>query len=228
MKNKLSFKFNIQLFSTITANVVSEAIKDCKTPEEIKSKLESLGVVKVQEKEVIKEHTKESVQAFMTQNKEFSDGLYNSNIKHFLSTKFGKKAEEITEEDIKAEIVNKKELVDQEDKFKKLIIDQKIEHALGDKALLLGPHIKKEGLKLNEKSEIVGLNEEIQRLKGLFPDQFINPDTEGIPGGGTGKKGGKTLNGLEELRKKAEETGNIEDRMEYSRALKAEQSGGEQ
>lgn len=223
MKNKLDFKFNIQLFSAITAVAVTEAIKDCKTPEEITTKLESLGVVKIQEKEVVKEHTKESVQAFMTQNKEFTDGLYNSNIKHFLASKLGKKVEEITEEDINQELVSKKSLETEQEKYKKAITEQAVKGVLGDNADLLFPHVKFDALEIQDDFSVKGLEEEVKRLKEKFPTQFeIKDDTQ--PGDGTGKKGKETKETLKELEEKAK-TGSYEDRIKYNRAL-AEQEGG--
>ena len=223
MKNKSNFKFNIQLFSAITAVAVSEAIKDCKTPEEITAKLEGLGVVKIQEKEVVKEHTKESVQAFMTQNKEFTDGLYNSNIKHFLATKLGKKVEEITEEDVTQELVSKKSLETEQEKYKKAITEQAVKGVLGDNADLLFPHVKFSTLEIQDDFSIKGLDEEVKRLKEKFPTQFeIVDDTQ--PGKGTGKKGKEPKETLKELEEKAK-TGSYEDRIKYNRAL-AEQEGG--
>lgn len=224
MKNKLNFKFNIQLFSAITAVAVTEAIKDCKTPEEIKSKLESLGIVKIQEKEVVKEHTKESVQAFLSQNKEFADTLYNSNVKNFLAEKLGKKAEEITDEDVNQEIVSKKSLETEQEKYKKAITEQAVKGILGDNADLLFPHVKFDTLEIQDDFSIKGLDKEVKRLKEKFPAQFeVVDDAE--PGKGTGKKGKEVKETLEDLKKKAEETGNHEDRIKYNRAL-AEQEGG--
>lgn len=223
MKNKSNFKFNIQLFSAITAVAVSEAIKDCKTPEEITAKLESLGVVKIQEKEVVKEHTKESVQAFMTQNKEFTDELYNSNIKHFLASKLGKKVEEVTEEDVTQELVSKKSLETEQEKYKKAITEQAVKGVLEDNADLLFPHVKFNTLEIQDDFSIKGLDEEVKRLKEKFPTQFeIVDDTQ--PGKGTGKKGKEPKETLKELEEKAK-TGSYEDRIKYNRAL-AEQEGG--
>lgn len=186
MKNKLSFKFNIQLFSAITANVVSEAIKDCKTPEEIKSKLESLGVIKIQEKEVVKEHTKESVQAFMTQNKEFADTLYNSNIKNFLAEKLGKKAEEISEEDIKANLVTENNMNIEIKKYNDRLIEGELEKQLGKNYELLKPHIKLDTVKIDKDFKITGVDEQVTVLKTSYPDLFKATDD---PDKGTGNKG---------------------------------------
>lgn len=189
MKNKSNFKFYIQLFGAITVAGINEAIKDCKTPEEITAKLEGLGVVKVQEKEVIKEHTKESVQAFMTQNKEFSDSLYNSNVKNFLAEKLGKKAEEITDEDIQSKLISENNMNVEIKKYNDKLIDGELEKQLGKNYELLKPHIKIDTIKIGEDLKITGIDEQVGVLKTNYPDLF-KVDPVGEPGGGTGSSGG--------------------------------------
>lgn len=189
MKNKSNFKFYIQLFGAITVAGINEAIKDCKTPEEITAKLEGLGVVKVQEKEVIKEHTKESVQAFMTQNKEFSDSLYNSNVKNFLAEKLGKKAEEITDEDIQSKLISENNMNVEIKKYNDKLIDGELEKQLGKNYELLKPHIKIDTIKIGEDLKITGIDEQVGVLKTNYPDLF-KVDPAGEPGGGTGSSGG--------------------------------------
>lgn len=189
MKNKSNFKFYIQLFGAITVAGINEAIKDCKTPEEITAKLEGLGVVKVQEKEVIKEHTKESVQAFMTQNKEFSDSLYNSNVKNFLAEKLGKKAEEITDEDIQSKLISENNMNIEIKKYNDKLIDGELEKQLGKNYELLKPHIKIDTIKIGEDLKITGIDEQVGVLKTNYPDLF-KVDPAGEPGGGTGSSGG--------------------------------------
>ncbi|MGL5777214.1 phage scaffolding protein [Cetobacterium sp.] len=189
MKNKSNFKFYIQLFGAITVAGINEAIKDCKTPEEITAKLEGLGVVKIQEKEVIKEHTKESVQAFMTQNKEFSDSLYNSNIKNFLAEKLGKKAEEITDEDIQSKLISENNMNIEIKKYNDKLIDGELEKQLGKNYELLKPHIKIDTIKIGEDLKITGIDEQVGVLKTNYPDLF-KVDPAGEPGGGTGSSGG--------------------------------------
>lgn len=186
MKNKLNFKFNIQLFSAITAAAVTEAIKDCKTPDEIKSKLESLGIVKIQEKEIEKPHTKESVQAFLSQNKELADTLYNSNIKNFLAEKLGKKIEEISEEDIKANIITENNMNVEIKKYNDRLIDGELEKQLGKNYELLKPHIKLDTVKIGKDFKITGVDEQVTALKTSYPDLFKVTDD---PDGGTGNKG---------------------------------------
>lgn len=224
--NKSIFKFRgIQIFATVTAEAIKEAIKDLKTPEEIQAKLTELGTIKVETKEVVKEHTKESVNAFITQNKEYADSLYSSNIKNFLSGKLGKQVDEITDDEIKAELVTKSTLLEQQKKYGETLIDHCIKNALGDKAELLAPHIKKDLIKISDKMEVTGIDKEVERLKKAFPNQF----EEYKPAGGSGKIPGKEINDLETLRKRAEETGSMKDRMDYSRALKEIQNtGGEE
>ncbi len=189
MKNKSNFKFYIQLFGAITVAGINEAIKDCKTPEEITAKLEGLGVVKIQEKEVIKEHTKESVQAFMTQNKEFSDSLYNSNVKNFLAEKLGKKAEEITDEDIQSKLISENNMNIEIKKYNDKLIDGELEKQLGKNYELLKPHIKIDTIKIGEDLKITGIDEQVGVLKTNYPDLF-KVDPAGEPGGGTGSSGG--------------------------------------
>lgn len=224
--NKSMFKFRgIQIFAAVTAEAIKEAIKDLKTPEEIQAKLTELGTIKVETKEVVKEHTKESVNAFITQNKEYADSLYRSNIKNFLSGKLGKQVDEITDDEIKAELVTKSTLLEQQKKYGETLIDYCIKNALGDKAELLAPHIKKDLIKISDKMEVTGIDKEVERLKKAFPNQF----EEYKPAGGSGKIPGKEINDLESLRKRAEETGSMKDRMDYSRALKETQNtGGEE
>lgn len=188
MKSKSNFKFYIQLFSAITVTGINEAIKDCKTPEEITAKLEGLGVVKIQEKEVIKEHNKESVQAFMTQNKEFSDTLYNSNIKNFLAEKLGKKAEEITDEDIKSKLILENNMNIEIKKYSDKLIDGELEKQLGKNYELLKPHIKIDAIKIGEDLKITGIDEQVGVLKTNYPDLF-KANQGGEPGGGTGSSG---------------------------------------
>lgn len=223
MEKKPNFKFYIQLFGAITVNVVNEAIKDCKTPEEIKCKLEELGIIKIQEKEIEKPYTKESIQEFLVKNKEFADELYNSNVKHFLGSKLNKKVEEITDEDIKQEIIFKKELELEQGKYKKAMLEQAIKGALGDNAELLFPHVKIESLEIDDNFSVKGLEKEILRLKEKFPIQFEKID-ETLPGKGTGKNGGIPNETLEDLKVKAM-TGTFEDRIKYKRALAAQEGG---
>ncbi|MGL5856604.1 MAG: hypothetical protein ACRCYA_15340 [Cetobacterium sp.] len=219
MEKKSNFKFYIQLFGAITVTGINEAIKDCKTPEEIKCKLEELGIVKIQEKP----HTKESIQDFLLKNKEVADELYNSNVKHFLGSKLNKKSEEITDEDIKQEIIFKKELELEQGKYKKAMLEQAIKGALGDNAELLFPHVKVESLEIDDNFSVKGLEKEILRLKEKFPVQFEKID-ETLPGKGTGKNGGIPNETLEDLKVKAM-TGTFEDRIKYKRALAAQEGG---
>ncbi|MBC2855475.1 phage scaffolding protein [Cetobacterium sp. 2A] len=189
--NKSMFKFRgIQIFAAITADAIREAIKDLKTPEEIQAKLIELGTVKIETKEVVKEHTKESVDAFITQNKEYADSLYNSNVKNYLAQKLGKKADEITDDEIKAELVTKIKLDEEVGKYNNRLVENEIEKHLGSNYELLKPHIKLDTIKIDADFKIVGLEEQITSLKTNYPDLFKAKE-DGKPGDGTG--GGKGI-----------------------------------
>lgn len=215
---------NIQKFAAPTPDQVREAVKDLDTVEKITEKLVEMGVIKETIKEIDKPITQDGVNAFLVANKEVSESIYNANVKNFLAKKFGKKEEEITEDLINEELVTKSTLTEQGSKYQEKLIEQAIENSLGGNATLLGPHIKRDLVKINDKFEITGITEEITRLKTLFPSQFID---EAEPGKGTGKGKEKTLDTLEELKKKAEETGSVMDRMNYSRALRENTTEGD-
>ena len=183
------FKLNIQLFAVLTAESIREQIKDLQTPEEIQAKLIEIGAVKAETKETIKEHTQESVTAFLQSNTEASTALYNSNVKTFLASKLGKKAEEITEEDIKAELVTKGKLDEEVGKYNTKLIDNEISKHLGTNYELLKPHIKVDTIKIDGEFKITGLDEQVTSLKTNYPDLFKTDDGSN-PGGGSGSQGG--------------------------------------
>lgn len=108
-----------------------------KDSQELSTALESAGLIKTVEKEVIKEveakYTEEGVNNFLKDNQGFRDKLYNSNRDNVYKKLLGlEKDAELTEEQRQTKFVSESMLTEQKQAYAKLEKESKIINAIGE------------------------------------------------------------------------------------------------
>lgn len=208
-----------------------EEISKNKDNAEFVSGLKKLNLVPKEVETQEKPIDEAAVLAFLDGNMSVRDKIQNAAIKKHLSSKWKDKIEN---EDLGAELVSKTEIGEISKKYKDIIIEMEIKAVLGDKYDLLRPHISKDKIVIEEKDNkftVTGVQNELDTIKGKFPNLFIEPATPPAEpkkntGTGTGAKPkNETKTDIAALHKKAMETKRMEDIAAWEEAKAKEEHG---